>query len=241
MMALISTQRFCLKLPEILALVKIPVNFHHSGNDHNTVPLETASYLKFDWLCLTCTMWDKLVPEAPESLDQDDTLQLFYKQSSPEDHRRTDTILYLCLPAWNITADRWPAIKNIHFPYIFDHLQPPFFSNCLCQPGFSRTWFPLLGLGHTGLVQPLPWLMAAQQKDQDNQCNHRFQLHSSRRRSGRISVPESKHPKVTHDGHGFSVQRQKVVISIPRSVLLPCPGRFQWKAVNLDQNSYWFI
>lgn len=47
-MALVSTQIFCLKLHEILALVKIPVRFNHNGNYHNTVPLETASYLRYD-------------------------------------------------------------------------------------------------------------------------------------------------------------------------------------------------
>lgn len=141
--ALVSTHKFSLKLYEILGLVKIPVNFNHNGNDHNTVPLETASYLKYDWLCLTCTMWDKLVPKAAEDSNQDDTLQVFYKQSSPEDHRLTDTILYLRPPTWNITAGRRPAINCFHFPYIFGHLQAPFFFNCFCQPSFSWTCFPL--------------------------------------------------------------------------------------------------
>lgn len=44
-MALVSTQKFCLKLHEVLALFKIPVKFNHI--DHSTVPLETASYLKY--------------------------------------------------------------------------------------------------------------------------------------------------------------------------------------------------
>lgn len=45
-------------------------------------------------------MWDKLIPEAVEHSDQNDTLQLFYKQRSPEDHWLTDTILYLRPPLW---------------------------------------------------------------------------------------------------------------------------------------------
>lgn len=139
-MAFVSTQKLCLELHDILALVKIPVNFNHSGNDHNNVTLETVSYLKYNWLCLTCTMQDKLMPEAAEHSDQDDTLQLFYKQSNPEDHHLTDRILYLCPPLWNIMAD------NITFPSIFGNLQLPSFSHCLCQPSFSRTCFSMLGL-----------------------------------------------------------------------------------------------
>lgn len=120
--ALVSPQKFCLKLHEILALVKIPVRFNHSGNDHNAVPLETVSYLRYDWLCLTSTMWDKLVPEATENSAQDDTLQLLCKQDSSEDGGPPDTMLYLHPSTWahkNTTADSWDHYQKRTFSIYF--------------------------------------------------------------------------------------------------------------------------
>lgn len=127
---------FCLTLHELLALVKIPVNFNHNGNDHNTVPLETASYLKYDcvWRALCGTNWYQR------------------QQNSPITMTISSWAVLKIIDLWynfvfgSTFLEYRPAINNIHFPYIFGHLQPPFFSSCLCQPSFSWTCFTLLGL-----------------------------------------------------------------------------------------------